>query len=191
MFSKKMLVIVVLVAVFFVACAINESFGAALLFIYFFAGMFWLLFKACKAAKQKYCKKGHTVHAGTSAQAPRRSAPQQSPALWEEYAGDDAAYSYKEVGVFVPDKSIFDRPDIFVGAAVTFRQEPENKHDSQAVAVVVGRKRIGYLYRGRLQDMANDWLDRGDSISGRISSVSPYCYDAKKDGIKIDLYFYE
>lgn len=189
--SKKTLVIVAMVVVFFIACAIDSNFGATLLLIYFFAGMFWLLVKACKAAKQKYSKKGHTMKASTSAQATRQSVPRQPTELWDDYAGDDAAYSYQNVGVFVPDTSIFSRPDVTEGALVTLRQEPENKYDGQAVAVVIGRKRIGYLYRGRLQDMANDWLDRGDSISGRISSVSPYSYDVKKDGIKIDLYFYE
>ena len=189
--GKKTLVIVALVALFLVACFINGDFAAALALIYFFAGMFWVIFTACKAAKQKYSKKGRTMQASTSAQVVRKSVPRQPTELWDDYAGDDAAYSYQNVGVFVPDTSIFSRPDVTEGALVTFRQEPENKYDSQAVAVVIGRKRIGYLYRGRLQDMANDWIDRGDSVSGRISSISPYSYDVKKDGIKIDLYFYE
>lgn len=104
---------------------------------------------------------------------------------------DDIAYRYTYVGVFVPYIDVFDHPALVKGAIVSFRQEPENKFDHSAVAVVIGRKRIGYLYRGKLQDMANDWLERGDAVSGRVVRVSPYATDVKRDGVKINLYFYK
>lgn len=103
---------------------------------------------------------------------------------------DDIAYRYKNVGVFVLYTDVFNHPALVEGAIVTFRQEPENTYDHRAVAVVIGRKRIGYLFRGKLQDMANDWLERGDSVSGRVVRVDPDVYDAKNNAVKIDLYFY-
>ena len=105
--------------------------------------------------------------------------------------GDDIAYHYTNVGVFVPYTDVFDHPALVEGAIVTFRQEPENRYDHRAVAVVIGRKRIGYLFRGRLQDMANDWLERGDAVSGRIVRVAPEVVDAKNHGVAINLYFYK
>ena len=188
---KKRFVVLGLVVLFVVVCAVNADAAAPMLAFYFFAAMLWLLFKACQAAKKKYSKPKNNT-AKPSAQPTNRAGSASRSIIDYDFLEDDAAaYEYSDVGVFVPDTSIFDRPDVVEGATVTLRQEPTNKYDNSAVAVVIGRKRIGYLYRGRLQDMANDWLYRGDSVHGRISSVAPYCYDAKKDGIKIDLYFYE
>lgn len=100
------------------------------------------------------------------------------------------AYHYSDVRIFVPYLDVLDRPDVVKGAVVTFRKEPENKFDSHAVAVVVGRKRIGYLYRGKLQNMANAWLDRGDTVSGRIVRCEPDAYKPKGNALSIDINFY-
>lgn len=114
---------------------------------------------------------------------------ESEPMYFDEDDGD-IAYRYKNVGVFVLHTDVFGHPALVEGASVTFRQEPENTYDHNAVAVVIGRKRIGYLYRGKLQDMANDWLERGDTVCGRVVRVDPNIYDAKNNAVKINMYFY-
>lgn len=117
-------------------------------------------------------------------------AVEESDSLDIDVDDDDIAYRYTNVGVFVPYTEVFGHPALVEGAVVSFRQEPENRHDPHAVAVVIGRKRIGYLFKGKLQDMANDWLDRGESVAGRVIRVDPGSVDAKSNGVRINLYFY-
>lgn len=45
---------------------------------------------------------------------------------------------------------------------------------------------VGYLYRGTLQDMANDWLSRGDECRARVSKI-----DLGKEEVYLTLDFYK
>ena len=58
------------------------------------------------------------------------------------------------------------------GAPLTFRQEPDNPHDGAAVAVYLGDNKLGYIYRGNIQKMINDWIKRGELFSGYINKYS-------------------
>ena len=61
------------------------------------------------------------------------------------------------------------------GLVIGFRQEPENTYDRRAIAVYLGRERIGYFYRGHGQDITNRWINSGNKTAGFISSVdTPY-----------------
>lgn len=42
--------------------------------------------------------------------------------------------------------------------------ESENEYDPRAVALYLEGKKIGYVHRGRIQDMIHDWIARGDEI---------------------------
>lgn len=200
---------IVLVVLPVVASAIGEAAVDVLTTVYAVAiivfplVMVYFLVKHLRKRKEKKAEKPAAAPQAQPAQAPRPvvtitksdAVPQWQPEPPEDSSEDMAAhgiaYHYTNVGIFVPFLDVLDRPDVVPGAVLTFRQEPENKYDSRAVAVVIGRKRIGYLYRGKRQDMANDWLERGDSISGRIVRVSPEVIDPKKNAIAIDIYFYE
>ncbi len=131
--------------------------------------------KVTKSAVVPQVEKPRTVH---------------EPECLDDEEDGDIAYRYKNVGVFVLYTDVFNHPALVEGAIVSLRQEPENTYDHRAVAVVIGRKRIGYLFKGKLQDMANDWLDRGDAVSGRVVRVDPEAYDAKMNAVRINLYFY-
>lgn len=59
------------------------------------------------------------------------------------------------------------------GSQITFRQEKENQYDSQAVALYIDERKIGYVYKGHMQDMLNDWFRRKEYIYGYISQIMP------------------
>ena len=81
-------------------------------------------------------------------------------------------YSYDKVGVFIPDGLTFDHTLLEVGKYITLHQEPSNAYDKKAIAVYRKDTKVGYLYRGKLQDMANDYLDCGENeVLGYIDSL--------------------
>lgn len=57
------------------------------------------------------------------------------------------------------------------GEEITFRQEPENTYDPNAVAVYLDDKKIGYIFKSRTQEMTNDWLKRNLLVGGLINSI--------------------
>ncbi len=54
---------------------------------------------------------------------------------------------------------------------ITFKKEPENTYDRKAIAVYRKQERIGYIYRGQMQDMMNEWLNKKNILIGFICSV--------------------
>ena len=73
------------------------------------------------------------------------------------------SYRYTDVGIFVPEDSTFDLKGFEPGAILTLVQDPENPHDNRAVGLKLHNQLVGYLYRGKLQDMANDWIEKRPS----------------------------
>lgn len=60
-----------------------------------------------------------------------------------------------------------------IGDFLILVQEPDNEYDSKAVKVTTdGVTKLGYLFKGKLQDMANDWLKKDLPIEAQIDSVS-------------------
>ena len=75
------------------------------------------------------------------------------------------------------------------GANVTLKPEPDNPHDKNAVAAFLGSKtrgftQIGYLYKGKLQDMYHDFIGRGGYVSACVQAV-------EGDKIKLFVGYYE
>lgn len=58
------------------------------------------------------------------------------------------------------------------GKEIKFVQEPENEYDDKAVAIYLGDKKLGYVYKGQIQDMINDFITRGDAVVGYINKYS-------------------
>lgn len=58
------------------------------------------------------------------------------------------------------------------GTPITFVQEPDNKYDDKAVAIYLEAKKIGYVYRGRTQDMCNDWFKRDMLFIGHLAKIN-------------------
>lgn len=71
------------------------------------------------------------------------------------------------------------------GKGVRFIQEKDNPHDSAAVAIYLNDHKIGYIYRGGIQDMTNDWIERNHFFIGYINK---YSVAEKKATIKIGFY---
>ena len=57
------------------------------------------------------------------------------------------------------------------GKKITFKQEPDNEYDNCAVALYLNETKIGYLYRGRTQEMVNDWIRKDDYFWGYINKI--------------------
>lgn len=71
------------------------------------------------------------------------------------------------------------------GKPLTFKQEPENPKDNKAVAIYLDGIKIGYIYRGTLQVMYNDYAKRGWLVSGYLNK---YSADENKATYKIGFY---
>lgn len=71
-------------------------------------------------------------------------------------------YEYSAVRLFRPDGECDPVPD--VGSDIDLETEPENPYDSGAVKAVYGSSLVGYLNRGKLQDMMRDKINRGEKI---------------------------
>lgn len=71
-------------------------------------------------------------------------------------------YEYSAVRLFRPEDECDPVPD--VGSDIDLETEPENPYDSGAVKAVYGGGLVGYLNRGKLQDMMRDKINRGEKI---------------------------
>lgn len=71
------------------------------------------------------------------------------------------------------------------GKQITFEFEPENEYDDKAVALYVEGKKIGYVYRGQIQDMIHSYHKQGRQICGYLNK---YSAADKKATYKIGFY---
>ena len=53
-----------------------------------------------------------------------------------------------------------------------------------------GENKLGYLYKGKLQDMANDYIKNGLPIFAAISTISIDDEDISKSNLSMFLAFY-
>lgn len=54
-----------------------------------------------------------------------------------------------------------------------FSFEPDNEFDSEAIAIVLGGKKIGYVHKGTNQKMIHDYHNKGFQFGANISTLSP------------------
>lgn len=178
----------------FVALAINAEFGALMFMICILALLGWLIrliVEKRKAAAKARRRKEAPQPAQAEKPIPIPShipAPvqekQERPSLPISWNGLERSYSYSAVNVYMPAPQALEMPGLEIGAAVTLWQDKENQYDKKAVAIVFGGYMIGYLYRGKLQDMANDWMNTGRPILALVDNKAP-------DGLQISLAFYD
>ena len=96
---------------------------------------------------------------------PAPTPPADSPVsaaslLPESIRGHEIAYRYEDVGIFVPKDATFDVDGFVPGAVLTLFHDVENENDPNAVGLRLNKRLVGYLYRGKLQDMANNWIEK-------------------------------
>lgn len=89
------------------------------------------------------------------------------------------AYQYEHVKIAMP---VMGKVDL--GDFLSFEQEPNNEYDNKAVKVTYGGYPIGYLYRGRMQDMVNDFMRKELPIEARVDSID-------SDSITCGIAFYK
>lgn len=122
----------------------------------------------------------------TSPAPPERMPDSEPKSVTEPIDGYTLKYHYKDVEVsswdYIPD-------DIKIGNRVVLIQEPSNEADDKAVLLIFvpQRKKFGYLFRGKLQDMANDYINRGDKIVARLLYLQFKPYKT----VKIDIAFFK
>lgn len=73
-----------------------------------------------------------------------------------------------------------------LGGMISFKQEPENTSDNKAVSIWQNDRKLGYIYRGQTQEMANRWINNADPFLGFISSI-----DISQNKIKYKIGFYK
>jgi hypothetical protein len=172
----------------------------------FFAGLFVLAVialilyrrnKAKLAQKEKAAQKLHfspsrsqtsTAHRIDSVQfhpviAPER--PKQSYIIPSQLSGMALAYKYTDVDIAGVKYALPNYAKLHIGAELQFTSEPNNPYDSKAILVECNGMTLGYVHRGKLQDMINDWLKKHLPIWSCISELS-----ADESIIKMCLAFY-
>jgi hypothetical protein len=79
--------------------------------------------------------------------------------------------------------------EIKPGNKVVLIQEPTNEADDKAVLLmfVPQRKKFGYLYRGEIQDKANNCINQNGKIVARLSYLSFKPHKV----VKIDMAFFK
>ena len=82
------------------------------------------------------------------------------------------AYIYNNVKIFIPSDLEPDFDSIKFDRRIELIQEPDNEYDSGAIKVMQNGNFIGYMYRGTLQNMINDWIKLGLPVDAEMSQYS-------------------
>lgn len=82
------------------------------------------------------------------------------------------AYIYNDVKIFIPPDREPDYESIKFDRRIELIQEPDNEYDSGAIKVMQNGNFIGYMYRGTLQNMINDWIELGLPVDAEMSQYS-------------------
>lgn len=77
------------------------------------------------------------------------------------------SYQYDFVKVAMPNIK-----GLKLGDFLSLEAEPDNQYDPHAVKILSGLDKIGYLFRGKLQDMANDFLKKGLPVEVSVDSIA-------------------
>lgn len=92
-------------------------------------------------------------------------------------------YEY-EKEMFVTEESWQNIPGN-LGKVLRFVKEPNNQYDENAVAIYAGQNKLGYVYKGKNQDMINDWIKSDRYLAGYLSR---YSLSKKKASYRIGFY---
>lgn len=78
-------------------------------------------------------------------------------------------YDYKDV--FLAFSNNYDCSGLMVNDSCVLTSEPSNSYDPKAVAVYCRDKKIGYIKKGKLQDMYYDFVERNEKVTATISKI--------------------
>lgn len=77
------------------------------------------------------------------------------------------SYRYDFVKVAMPNVN-----GLKLGDFLSLEAEPDNQYDSHAVKILSGLDTVGYLFRGKLQNMANDFIRKDLPIEVSVDSIT-------------------
>lgn len=100
--------------------------------------------------------------------------------------GWEVKYNYKDVKMALPKMEYFKEKLNSSQITLQMYQDKKNEYDENAVMLADGLDSVGYLYKGKIQDMANDWIDRDDKIYVGVSKI-----DIEKEEVFLTLAFYK
>lgn len=100
--------------------------------------------------------------------------------------GKQLKYSYEDVELYTLPEQMPDFSKVKLYGFVDFMQEPENTYDQNAVYVMQDGIKLGYLYKGTLQNMVNDFIHKSDKVIGFVSRI-----DKQNHKFQIDMGFYK
>ena len=107
--------------------------------------------------------------------------PNTPPAVTNGFA---LVYSYYDVGFYSPDDLRSIAIKVPPHKQLTLVREPENEHDSEAIAIYYEESKIGYMNKGQLRDMLNDYAA---SDQKEFLIISRYWLEKPT----FDLFFYQ
>lgn len=99
--------------------------------------------------------------------------PNELPSLPMNMNGTPIAYRYQENNIATPDKYVKNFFSIRPGDPIVFKLEPDNQYDDNAIQLWSNNQMLGYVFRGKLQDMLHDFIKRCDPIYAMVFSVNP------------------
>jgi|GEM_PF-796217 len=95
-----------------------------------------------------------------------------------EFEGLTLAYKYESVNLAMTSMFDIDTSTLYYGMPVVFVHESHNKYDKMAILIEARRKPIGYLYRGTIQDMVHDYVEKDFHFIGYIDGLDDYNEEA-------------
>lgn len=106
-----------------------------------------------------------------------------SAPLPSRFYGGELAYDYRDVDIYVPDGG-FDK--LVLGNPLFVARSKNNRYDKDAVSLNYSGEEFALLCRGKIQEMALDYIDRGDAGYAIVSFI-----DAESKTAKVHLGFYK
>lgn len=95
--------------------------------------------------------------------------------FFEYFEGQFLCYQYEQKICFIKDDNIEEKFGYVVGNGgkqLLFEFEPDNPHDSMAVAICLDGKKLGYVYSGQTQEMIHDFYRKGWEICAHLNKYS-------------------
>jgi len=107
----------------------------------------------------------------TASQASPKVVNEGTVTVPHEIKGMPLKYRYQNVKIAIIKGEDPDYDAISPGDMITLIQEPSNKYDTNAVIVMANEIKLGYLYKGALQEIANRFLKSQLPIFSCISTI--------------------
>lgn len=150
----------------------------------------FLMFKFCKNSKNKVSKKNVQEKTDEKTSSTSNESKKTTNILYNclpayYLFNIPLAYSYDYVKVCIIKGQEPDITKLEIGMEVELKQEPNNQYDNKAIAILANDEKIGYMYKGKLKDMANDF------INDMKSYVFGYITEIKNNEIYLNLGYYK